>query len=208
MRFQLAEIDRAFYEHLRIAIVAQGLLPDITAYADAESYATALQAINNPIEIFGVGNQVARGRVKDNKIVIDRILLQKGNIGALSVETHTAYEEGGVEKRRRERFPSSTYNITYQIGYTTNNIESDRILHQIILDKLGGHGFLNGIKQDGTMTESKFHYDNIDYRDMSSGDYTERIFRYAVKDVFISENAVLEEGLSPLIDFQPDIQME
>lgn len=206
MYFELSELDRAFYEYLRLAIVAKNWLPDISVLSEAD-YFTQINALISSqirvVEIFGVGSIKDRDRDSVNKIVVDRIDLGPDSIGAYGTKH---YERTSPTTYKKLARPSMTYSVTYQIGYVTDNTEDDRQLMSLFLSVFGAMGCKQGIKEDGTKTENYFTYTQVDFKDNSDGDYFERIFRYKISNVFISPDTIEDENIGVLTDIQIEIE--
>lgn len=205
MYFELSELDRAFYEYLRIAIVGKNWLPDISILSEMDYFTQINTLISNEIrvvEIFGVGSVKDRDRVSTNKIVIDRIDLGPDSIGAFGTKHHKRTSPTSFERLAR---PAMTYSFTYQIGFVTDNTEDDRKLLNLILYTLGAMGCKQGIKSDGTKTENYFTYKQVDFKDNSDGDYFEKIFRYKISNVFISPDTVEDSTIGVLTEVEIDV---
>ena len=205
MYFDLSEIDRAFYEYLRLAIVSKNWLPDISVLSQADYFTQINALISNEIrviEIFGVGSIKDRDRVSNNKIVVDRIDIGPDTIGAFATTHHKQTPDTTYQRLAR---PAMTYSVTYQIAYVTDNTEDDRRIHNLILYTLGAMGCKQGIKSDGTKTENYFDYKHVDFKDNSDGDYFEKIFRYKVSNVFLSPDTIEEENIGRLIEPSIDV---
>ncbi|WP_338761831.1 hypothetical protein WAF17_16360 [Bernardetia sp. ABR2-2B] len=203
MYFELAQLDRAFYDYLRRRLVENGYLPDIATLSES-NYKTQMQSMASSqkvIEIFGVGSIKARGRVDVNKVVIDRIDISPADIGAYNTKYYKKTSETTYEKRVR---PSMTYNVTYQIGYVTDDTIEDRKLMDLILSTFGAMGCKNGINPDFSKTENYFHYRQVDFKDNSDGDYFEKIFRYSVQNVFIYQDTIEDTNICVLKDIDID----
>lgn len=205
MYFELSQLDRAFYDYLRRGLVENGYLPDISmlSEADYKTQMMSMTANQKVIEIFGVGSIKARGKVDVNKIVIDRIDLSVADIAG----THTKYHKrtSATSYQRLSR-PSGTYNVTYQVGYVTDNTTEDRKILDLILSTFGTIGCKNGINEDFSKTENYFHYKQTDFKDRSDGDYFEKVFRYTVSNVFIYSDTVEEENIGVLKDIDIEIK--
>jgi hypothetical protein len=209
MYFELQELDRAFYDCLRRELVKNNYLPDISVLSKADFLLQLKAMIESPnskvIEIFGVGDVKSRGKVDVNKIVIDRIDVSPADFGAYNTKHYQRTSSTTYKKLAR---PAMAYNLTYQVGYVTDSTREDRKLMNMILFIFGAMGCKNGIKEDFTKTENFFAYKQTDFKDNSDGNYIERIFRYAVENVFISPDSVESENIGVLIDIQTEIKNE
>jgi len=200
MYFELQEIDRAFYDYLRVELVSSNLLPDISILSKADYLLQLKAMIESPnskvIEIFGVGDVKARGQVNVNKIVVDRIDMNPADIGAWGTIRYEKNEaETAYNKYKR---PAGTYNVTYQIGFVTDNTEDDRFLNNLIMSVFDAMSCKNGIKEDFSKTDNYFDYLQTDFKDNSDGNYFERIFRYRVQNVFIIADKLTSDNIGIL----------
>lgn len=201
--FEIEQIDRAFFEPLRLELIASGYLPDITLYTTAVQYETAMNALTTKVELFGVGNQKARGRVNNNKVVIDRINISDGSLGG--GQAVKSYLKTSPTNFTRYTTPASTSTLTYQISYVTDSHSIDLAIHKAILKTFQSNGYLRAVNPNGSLGDF-FRYQRTDYKDNSDGDFIERHFTFNAINIAIAQQILLEETqVSPLITFTPQI---
>jgi hypothetical protein len=198
MILQLAEIDRAFFEAIRTRLILMGYLPDRTVENTPQKLSVAKKNITDLgkeiIEVFGTANYADRQKVTNNKIVIHRLGMIAGDIGAWGVHQYRPTNIGFD----KTKLPAQCYKVNYQIAYLTNSTKYDRILTQLFLDIFGIKGNLYGIKDDGTKTDNYFDFIQTDYQDLSEDKYIEKAFRYTVQNVFIMDINAYTENIAKI----------
>jgi len=219
--FTLFEVSRAFYEALRVQLVSRGHLPNIATYLQMEqdlitsgvsvslakkqalqAYQTAKKTINDLIEVFGVGDYTGRGEFKGSMFVVDRLNFDRGKVGTFKEK----YYKDVLGTLKEYELPKFTRNIFYQVSYATNEVRLDNLMNQIIFDTFGVEGWLNGIQDDGSETENRFEYAEINNADNSDGKYIERNFRYEAKNIFLETPKVTNENVTRLKIFMPSLE--
>ena len=212
MFFSINQIDNAFFEVIRLALVAGGYLPDVVIYNTESTFKTALQAItaaNKPIiRVFGVGNYKARNDIKGNKIVIDRLGTEKGSYGSPNLKE---YESSGLNVFVEKQYPKNTVNINYQISFLTSEQKVDNILTTLIMQSLDEKGTLKGLNDSATYTQNEFHYfKQAQSYQNNENELIERAFRFTVTDIYITEKTIVQEDITIMEDFTflTDIQNE
>lgn len=205
MYFDISEIDRTFFELLRLELVAQGFLPDRTLVTTPAGIKTAKANIvtggKEVIELFGVGNYKDRQKVSTNKIVIDRLQTDLGGIGSYGVYTYRAKDDAPTPAGYiKEQLPANTSNVLYQITYVVESTKYDRIIANIIQNVLDNRGCVQGFREDRTRTEHYFDYVQTDYKDMSGSDYIERVYRFTVSNIYLRPNKVVDTNIATLTE--------
>lgn len=204
--FSLAQIDRAFFEVIRLRLVAEGYCPDRAINQTEAALKAAKQAIANSgkqlIEIFGTGNYEDRQAVKNNKIVIHRLNIDKGNIGGWGVNQYQEQSSSYL----KTKLPAETVNINYQISYLTNSIAYDRIIHEILFSLFTKKGNLQGVNEDGSKTANFFDYERIDYKDLSADKYIEKAIRYQTTDIVLAEEVQTIGSISRIETIDTNLQ--
>jgi hypothetical protein len=186
--FAIEQIDRAFYERIRLKLVADNRLPDRLLYeTNSSQYKADLAAKTNLIEVYGVSEKLARGEVKGSRVYVDYINLEQGSIGLTGFD----YEYDEVaENYIRRKMPDRSVNLIYEIRLITDKLGDKRYLDKIILQLFGTHGKMAGRREDGTETESKFDYSMVKNENltMKNEKFFENLFRFKVKDIAIYAN--------------------
>jgi hypothetical protein len=198
------ELDRLFYEHIRLEVVAQGLIPDVTLYANAEDYKAAKEALKATgvelVEVFGVGSYEAREAKSINKIVIDRMGRKKGEIGGAGA---TYYEkEQSTGKFSKYSFPDTTFHVEYAVHTVGNTTQYDRIMAEIIDKVLGSRRFMPTVDNSGNFTNHLVLVCLDDETAISTYNYLERLYSFICEDVFIKPSKLIAGGIVPLTTVQ------
>lgn len=133
----LEQIDRMFYELIRLGAVSAGLLPDVSAYTNVEDYEAAKTVIRNAmgniVEVFGVGAGSSRD-VKDvTKITIDRQDITKGTLGAVGKYWYEKQEDGSY---RKYKYPDFSSHIEYHIRWISEMAKFERIVYHMLMKAL------------------------------------------------------------------------
>ncbi len=185
--FSIATIDRTFFEVIRTQLVAEGYCPDRANLTTEAALKAAKQTIVSSgkeiIEIFGTANYEDRQAVKNNKIVIHRLGIDRGEIGGWGVHQ---YENQGTSYLK-SKLPSETVHINYQVSYLTNSIAYDRIIHKILFSVLAQKGNLQALTEGSNPTIKSFDYQRIDYKDLSAEKYIEKAIRYQALNITLAE---------------------
>lgn len=199
MTFTLDQINRAFFEAIRLKLVALGHLPDVLIYNTDASFKTACDALTKPlIKIFGVGNYKARQGVKNNKIVIDRLNISQGSIGFVGArfvleELEDPESEAQQEAQQYQQitYPQRTENVNYQISYVCSDNAIDNLIRTIILSTLDVRGRLKGVNANRTLTENYFLYDKTNEAESNNDGFIERYLRYEVSNVLLIKPQII-----------------
>lgn len=197
----LAEIDRAFFELMRLALVELGHLPDVTQYASPDEYIQAKNAIiaNNKrlVEVYGVGSDDTRDTQDYDRIVIDRGALTRGSIGAAHVKFYNRKAGGWYDKAE---MPSEvSRDLNYEIRAITNSTYMQRLLEELMIEVLGDKRRLNTVTPEGTFKSdvvlSLFEGSN---KLIAKKGKFENIYRYRVPDVWIGKDKIVQKDIHPL----------
>ncbi len=201
------ELDNMFFETLRRAVVAAGLLPDVAAYqagtpaVNAAAYKaakTALRATTMLTEVFGVGSFEAKGEKTINKIVIVRGNKNAGSIGGWPA---TQYDPStSLPLNKNSRFvksftPDNSSDIEYEIKLITNDPVWDNALSGIIDTVIPQKRFLFTVADNGAYTTKAVLIMCLGDRNISAYNFIERTFKYTIKDVYIQTGAVLKTNI-------------
>ena len=201
--FSYDELDRTFYEVLRLELVALGYLPDITQYTVESDYAAAKEAIvtsgKEVIELFGVGASIARDEKTNSKITIDRKSGGSGTIGSSGLFYYEPYTDGTQRKFRKMAYPDQTKNIRYEIRTIAKTRAYEVIMQDILYNLFDQKKYLNTIDVNTELfTDKKFLVKYEGDVDVSVVRYKERMFSYLVPDIYVNNPKVNRSGIVPL----------
>lgn len=209
----ISNIDRGIFEPIRLKLVELNLLPNILSYGNTSAYEEAKINLRNSrtdktlVDLFGVGSPESRGEKTDSKIVIDR----KG----VSPNIHVgAYPETKIEKKgsspetyKKIILPESCYDIDYAINIICTNTKSDRLLHDIVFSSIGAKRYLNCIQDDGSSSTETFLILYTGIIDITKGNFIERILRYRVDQVWITEGTLVRDNIPQLKKVDSNIKL-
>jgi len=194
----ISEIDRMFFEVLRLRLVSGGFLPDVTLYANASAYEQAKQAIitanRQIIDLFGVGAGDSRATVIGNRITIDRIKQERGSIAGGTTEmvkTGQTWKEVQIDDFSRD--------LVYEIRVIARNANYFRVAEDIVNYEIGERRYLSTIGENGLPTPDKVLTEWTGSVDVSSTtEYLESMHRFVVSDVWLMKEKVLRTGIPAL----------
>lgn len=191
--FEIEQIDRAIFEAIRLELVLRGHLPNKTALTQPQ-YATAKQAIassNIPlIEVFGVGGYEAKGELKYNHIILDRIAEFEGELRGSKV---VDYIETAPNELQKNKLPISAYNINYSITIVTQTVQNERLISQIIRKVIPTEGPFFGLNADRSYTQKKITIARgLTVNLTLEPPYIEKQFGVTVRNVFLDEKVFIE----------------
>lgn len=187
-------IERSLFEDIRKEIVDKGYLPDISdvgTYPDSQVGWDQWQSdiddiVTNQgfaIEIFGVGNNKAKGTKK-----VPRIVLEPGNFlpGALGGDPRNTFEAADGNTFNILKTPLQTTDFYMNICIVAETIQQLRTLTGILaisVPRRGYHNFYN----DPTKTFFARFLNYYDRDDESEG-FLEHVYSYEIPDAWDQEN--------------------
>lgn len=215
MVWSLEQLDRGVFHALRKVVVEAGYFPDVLLYQPSNdinkaAFKLAKEAIvtaqKELIHVFGAGDASSRDAEIKNKIIVDRGVPRKADIGYFGcVEFKNIGTIGEVGTTyRKEMAPAFTYFVPYEITYMCSSTKYDRILEGFIRKALT-KTFLYGYDENGIkLTELfNFMYDSNPVN-MTNEKYIERMYKFTAGEVILDENDVLETTVVQLTDPLPE----
>jgi len=199
--------DRSVYERIRLKLVALGYLPDITAYATITLYDAAKETLKLTLpykkvtEVFGIGMWRAKSCIEPNMIIISRKSETKGSLGGFPEVGFVKKLDGNFDK---VQYPRHTKNLMYDIRVITSDIYWERVLTTLIEEVLGTEDYLPMVDPTtGAPLAEAYMMLQTANLDMSSVEFLERMYKYTLKDVFVTEAKIIRANIPPLtrIDF-------
>lgn len=202
------QAERSILEALRLAVVAAGYLPDITASGDADAWAAARSALaatltlpEGLIDVFGVGSPEGRNEEQIHRIVIDREGSVPGSIGGAPatrfVVTSGVAGEAGA-KYTKEFIPSMSEDVTYELTTVSNHIFMDRIIRSIIKNTLKGRMYLETVDDNGDKDGNYILLEFINDVDRTAGGNLMRSHRILVSDLYDEGPELLRMDISSI----------
>lgn len=193
----ITTVERGVFEALRLGLVANNYLPDITLStagtwdADREAWQTS-----NPdrplIDVFGVAAPKARRSAKANAIYINTLDidpdLTRGHFASVFYDLISGTEGNPDAVYNQSYHPVRPEDVVLEIYYYADSVKVDRILRSTIINSLGSdEKYLVGVDDNGDLLTGE----DKDFLLLSSGvvrqtnkNYFERAFRFTATDVF------------------------
>ena len=206
----LQNLDRTIFELIRLRLVANDCIPDITTFTGtAEQINAAYQAAKEAmmgngkiaIELFGTSAPAIRDTKTQEKIVIDR-----KNIGLSTRAMQGLYiVESGPTYTEKRTVDSNT--INYEIRVIATTIAAERLAWKVMSEALGT-GLIN-VKSlnDNAVFEGEWFSINLQsvVNVTTLHDVMEYVYSYSCPDVLLLEDTVIQENIVPLIQIGVDI---
>ena len=200
MGLKLENIDWGVAYWLEKAVTASGYYPDKDIYlpSDAAGLDTAIGAIIAAkgfyIEVLGTAGYEARTELK----VCDLVIQRKGIRPSSSANTaHSnvcffAFEEEGQPKFTKETLPQTSYDIEYEVRAISDHVETERAASNILMNFFGIGKYRAAIDAStGTrigLSENMYIKQDGQSTDLSGIDYLEKLWRFTVQHVVITES--------------------
>ncbi len=202
------QAERSIFEALRLAVIVAGYLPDITAAADAEEWKTNRQTLRdslvfpvNIVDVFGVGSPEGRDEKFIHRIVIDREGSVPGDIGgapATQFKLISGVEGEAGARYDKQKVPSMSENVTYEITSVTNHITMDRVIRSIIKNTLKGRYYLETVDDNGDKDGNYILLEFVNDIDRTAGDNMVRSLRYVVYDLYDEEALTISADIASM----------
>lgn len=211
------ELDRIFYERIRLALVESGLLPDITLYSDITAWQAARATLRTSllldrkvmVDVLGVGSWDDKGEKADARIVIMRGSRTPGSIGGSPSTFMESYiDAGGNRKFRKYKAPDSSDNLAYEIRTSTNDTETDKVMSRLMDKAFGRRRYLPTIDEQGKPTLKDVLVISTGTFDFTEQRYIERAFRYLIEDVFLQEPELIQDNIPVLTSLSIGVSLQ
>lgn len=199
----LQEIDRIFYEYLRLKVVELGYLPDKLLYANKQAYDTARKGIKlsgkELIDVFGHSTEENRGETTLNRFVVCRLTSEAGSMGGSPATYFERYTDAlGKIKFRHKYYPEQSRNLNYEVRLICGSGVYDSLMSGIIDEALGYRRYLKTILPDRGVSLADIFVERNGEVDISGCGYIERIYRYEANDVFVQAGELIRENIPVL----------
>lgn len=199
-------IDNTVFEHLRRQVVLAGYLPNAVDYiGDNTSWLAARAALlttlgqnEQLIDIFGYGTPADRMEKAMSRITVDRAGQQSGDIGSYGVIGYEKYEESGQDRFKRLRYPSGTYDLTYEVRVISDRQKYESLMEDIITSVYGTRRYIKLIDDTGNPVGEPMLIEFQGQVNLSQGKTNEKMFRFICKDIWLDSFIVEESGIVPL----------
>lgn len=203
-------IERSILEKIRLEIVSNGFLPDITTFPETQDGVTWYgEAVNDIIQekgfivdIFTGGSNYNKGIKKIPRIVLNPGSFLEGEIGADPFKKVSRDEDGKYIISQT----SNIVNYYFEIHLVSCTIQQERILGAILTNALSKRKY---VKVYNDPTDS-FFVRYLNYYDGDSLDQgiIEKIYSYEVPDCYEGTDNVLSTGVSPISRIDMNINLK
>lgn len=184
MKLTLKQIEQGISEAIRLRIIANGYLPDVTAYATPELYQTARNAIKTAgkeiIECFIGGSYKSNEELKNNDIIISRYGKDPASTGTLPTLQYEKVEE--QPEYTKSKTPEGLFDITYKVTYICYSENYADIIETILHEALGTRRVLNALNDSGVVV-APFNFQYRNYTDLSGQDFIERAYYFEITNI-------------------------
>lgn len=189
-------IERSIYEVIRLLLVGQGYLPDVTdtgTYPNTPTgqaaFQGALAAIRNAkdfaTEVLGHGSSLKKGAKAVPRIAIIPRRLMPGDIGP-NINLATGPDPNDPDNVLSFKQSFDSGNLHIDISLVSGSAEQDRFLHAIIQQCIGQRNFLPVYDSDSDETFFMRQFNYYDVPDSPEG-IEEKIYSYEIPDLYLSE---------------------
>lgn len=206
MKLTLKQIENGISEVIRLRIVANGYLPDVTAYATDALYQAARDVIiasgKSIIECFAGGSYISNQDVKSNDIIISRYGKDPAATGTIPTLQYEKVD--GQPEYTKNKSPEGFFDITYKITYICYNENDADIIETIIHESLGTRRVLNALNDDASIAGT-FRFEYRNFIELNSKDYIERVFYYETTNIdLLGDEAFNNVPEMSDFEFDPD----
>ena len=193
-------IDRSIYEAIRLEVVAQGYLPDITLFDTTtvpgrDAWNTALQHIVDTngfyIKVFGAGSSHSKFQKTVPRIVYLPKRVFPGDLGG---NPDAVYASNGNLYDASVR-PPQTSDMQFEVSIVSNLASQERVMNGILGNVFSKRNYINFYTNVGDENDQVFFTRQYSFRDVPDTAFglNERIYAYEAKDLWDRENAPLPQ---------------
>lgn len=206
----IEKVERSLFHAMRLLLVSEGYLPDITntgLYPDNDTgvaaFKAALAAIKAgskgfAIEIFGVGSNQKKYSVAIPRIVILEEQRLPGSLGGGPIIGYDPIvNSNSVVSYDVATLPPQTKDFTYKISLVYQTAEQGRIMSQILALALPARGYVK-IWQTSTNEKIFVRQSGFSETSFTEEGYREAGYMYTVEDVWDIDQVALP-SVSPIL---------
>lgn len=212
--FSLHSITKAFYEAIRLQLIADGRLVDYTLYTTANEYQVAKNTLalslkaskQTVVEVYKPSEFRKEAELKGSRISIELNQVGRGDVGMKNHTRYTKNDENGTSFSEH-KLPSYTRNLEYEITtFATSNNDDFYMIELLNRVFNNGEGSMKGILSDNSKTANRFNYEETMPLQLDSDDSAIRRYtRFEVKNVNISIDKVIATAVPPFSTFALDL---
>jgi hypothetical protein len=187
---QLAEVDRGIFERLRLVLVEEGYLPDVTTVAEGD-WEMAMQAIRQsgkePITLYGVGAWKSRGEILTLAIIIERTGRELSSLG---YDGSRSYVPNGSGFNVYQS-PLETAILKYSITAVGQTQAHEYLLQNIMYQAFGVSKSLEGYTEAGSPTPERFVLQRGAISNQNDADFVETVFTYSTRELLLEPDTLI-----------------
>jgi hypothetical protein len=206
-------IERSIFEVIRLELVDKGYLPDISdtgTYPDTNpghaQWETDINAIvvakGFAIELFGAGNNQAKGTKK-----VPRIVIESGNFlpGALGGDPRRYFSDQGADYQALVT-PPQTVDFYLNFCLVSGTAAQNRVLNALMALTIKRRGYIPWYS-DGTKT---FFARYLNYYDRNEEDkgIIEHVYAYEIPDAWDHEDIEVYDSIAKLNELTFNINIQ
>jgi hypothetical protein len=188
-------VERSIFEKIRLLLVTEGYLPDITNYPEnntgQQQWKTDLQAIDGikgfAAEVFGHGNAESKGQKRTPRIAIIPRRILPGDIGT-PIEGYFEPDPLDPKKTIKRTTPPESAILDIDIHLVSSTAKQDRVLHAILNQAIGSRGHIPFYDSPKELFFIK-QYNYYDIPDTQEG-IEEKVYSYEVRDLYLTEGTI------------------
>lgn len=185
------EIENGIYEAIRLIAVADGHLPDVTAYLpnDEAGYIQAIQAIKDNgrkvVYVENSGSYQNRENLEENCIIIDQEEAEPSATGTMSIPQYQ-YNEAN-DNYDKVMTANGLFDLQYRVTMVCYDAEYSAIMHDIIRRALGFRTRLKSLDNSANET-GEFWCWRRNYLRLDSAKFMERGILFDIPSVDLIGN--------------------
>lgn len=185
MKKTVKQIENGILEAIRLRCVANGHLPDVTAYiGDNAGYQAARDLLTQAgtviIEPFAGQDYQSNEELKRGDIIVERYDKRPSGTGTSPMLDYEKVEN--QPEYTKKQTAENWFDLIYKVTYICYNEGTADAIENILLEALGARRMIMSYNDDGSEHE-KFWIRYRNYTDLSSKEFIERGMFYLVDDV-------------------------
>lgn len=196
-------IDKGYSPDIRNTTLYPSTTVGVAAYKAAQEAIITAQGFT--VEVFNNSNPDYKGHKTPPRIVIITEDPLPGDIGAGPDRIYIASENGAIPAI----LPPESYDITFSVHIIANNAKQHRRLVSLLANSIPSRGYLPISPRYG-LSDFNIFVRNISYTSLPSAidGLIERVWRYEVKDVFLTEYVKTRDEVALLNQITMEIKDE
>ncbi len=217
MRFNVNDIDNGITLRLEEVTASLGYWPDLTVVnptnqVDMENAITTIKnSRKTPIMVYRPNSSRNRINNNFNSIFVNRKYYKNGDIGfghSIDIEVENPSEtDPALKTFRKVKHSDITCDIEYQIRFICADDTNHDVLDKIVFTAFQNRMFVDSVSDARVKLNHKFLVISSGTpTDVQTDDRVERVYRFDVKDVIISDAEVLKTGIKAINTITVELQ--